>query len=175
MRRYEKEVFNRLDTVSLHEIVNIQRTIKPIRGSTNKLRFIFNDSVVSGEWICTSDLTIVSGMRLMPIHKGITTLKAAEEIDGRSFSHLEYYESFRSRADRAAKLLVALASARLDWPDDEVSLATMSLPDVQRTDSDGIEQTVPSTGYYFRKHREDEFGERNLLQLDIPRIEAVKV
>lgn len=150
-KRWIHEITDRLDESARDEMAEIQHHIKPIRRGRDKLRFVFQDSILADEWINSSDLMIVTGLRRSIVYKGLVELQSDDVITGRSYTNLEYYESFRNRTDRAAKLLVALASVRLECPEDEVSLAAMSLPDVQRTSVEGVVQTVPATDFYWRR------------------------
>ena len=164
----------KLDQTALNDIQEVRRSIRPVRGSANKLRSIFNDTFLADEWTNTSDLTMISGVGRLLVYKGLVELHGDEEIMGKSYTRLEYYESFRGRTDRAARLLVALASARMDCPEDEVSLATMTLPDVKRTDAEGVERIEPASGFYWRR-RSDEGPAADDIPFDIPAIELTRV
>jgi len=166
-KRQRNETISRLNERVQGEIAEIERSIAPIRRTRDKLRFIFKDSLLAGEWVNTSNLMVVTGISRVFVYRGLVDLKHSDEITGKAYTRLEYYESLRGRNDKAAELLIALASARLECPEDEVSLAAMSLPDTQRTSADGVEQTVPASGYYWRQ-RNDEGPGSGLLMPDIP-------
>lgn len=154
-KQWVQEITNRLDERARGEIAEIQHSIRRIRRGRGKLRFIFKDSLLAGEWINSTDLVIVTGMQQLSVDMALFNLMSDDEITGQSYTKLEYYESFRNRTDRAAKLLVALASARWGCPEDEVSLATMFLPDVQRTSAEGVVQTRPAIGVYWRRQNDE--------------------
>lgn len=159
MNKWTREITGRLDEEVKDEIAEFQRVLKPQRRGSGKLRFLFTESFLMDEWINSHDLMIITGLKRATVYNGLVALESADEITGQKQNDLAYYESFRGRTDKAAKLLVAIAGARLECPEDEVSLATMT-------------RQSSVDGFYWHRRHDDGYGAYDG-PLDVPTIELV--
>lgn len=151
MSKHSDQIRNQLSSENNATIEAIQFQLRPVRNKTEKLRTLFTETLLTDEWIHTTDIMVIAGLRKGAVHRSLVDLRSEETIEGKAISQLNYYESLRNRHDNAAKLLIALASIRNGCEPEDLPLTLLTIPDSERTDADGNTMSVQFSAFYWKK------------------------